>query len=73
MAQGGACAICRSEPEVNKPLAVDHCHATGVVRALLCNLCNLQIGVYEQTRQAAVTYLATYGAGNPLLQQHATT
>ncbi|WP_328632069.1 endonuclease VII domain-containing protein [Streptomyces sp. NBC_00356] len=68
-AQGGSCAICRTEPEEGKPLVVDHCHVRGVVRALLCNLCNLQIGVYERTQQAAVEYLARYADGNPLLNQ----
>lgn len=68
-AQGGACAICMAEPQPGKPLAVDHCHARGVVRALLCNVCNLQIGVYERTREVAAEYLARYGDGNPLLNQ----
>ncbi|MFI2081504.1 endonuclease VII domain-containing protein [Streptomyces rubiginosohelvolus] len=67
-AQGGACAICRREPDGKRPLAVDHCHRTGVVRALLCNLCNLMVGVYEQNHPAASAYLATYAAGNPLLR-----
>jgi len=48
-AQGGTCAICAEPPhEGNTPttwkvrrLAVDHCHDTGKVRALLCNECNL--------------------------------
>lgn len=66
--QDGGCAICQKHPDSDEPLRVDHCHTTGVVRALLCNLCNLQIGVYEQTRQAALTYLAMYGNGNPLLK-----
>lgn len=42
-AQNGLCAICRQQ-DVNKRLAVDHCHSTGVVRGLLCEPCNLSIG-----------------------------
>lgn len=68
-AQDGACAICRQQPETGKRLAVDHCHATGNVRALLCTYCNVAVGVYENHGQAAAEYLATYGAGNPLLTQ----
>ena len=71
-AQGGTCAICEDAPEADRPLAVDHCHTTGVVRALLCNRCNLVIGTYERAQQAAAKYLAKYGRGNPLLKPHST-
>lgn len=67
-AQGGACAICRREPQIGKPLVVDHCHATGNIRALLCSPCNLMIGAYELNHRAAAHYLATYGHGNPLIK-----
>lgn len=36
--QGGCCAICQRRPRYR--LAVDHCHRTGLVRGLLCKLCN---------------------------------
>jgi hypothetical protein len=67
-AQGGVCAICGKPPAEGKPLAVDHCHSTGVVRALLCTSCNVAVGVYELHHRAAAEYLARYGAGNPLLK-----
>lgn len=55
-AQGGRCAICRGEPG-RKPLAIDHCHATHGVRALLCTACNLALGLMrdnpERLRAAA--------------------
>lgn len=68
-AQQGACAICGTAPAEGKRLAVDHCHATGVVRALLCTRRNVAVGFYENYNRAAAEYLATYGAGNPLLKQ----
>lgn len=42
-AQGGLCAICQRPPG-KKRLGVDHNHATGRVRALLCARCNTAIG-----------------------------
>lgn len=47
-AQGGACAICRKPPKVGKPLNVDHCHATGAVRGLLCFRCNFGMSFFGE-------------------------
>ncbi|MGQ5576747.1 endonuclease VII domain-containing protein [Streptomyces sp. ECR3.8] len=65
--QRGGCAICGSFPG-GKRLAVDHCHVTGRVRALLCPQCNRSIGYYEFIRERAESYMRRYGKGNPLLQ-----
>lgn len=40
--QAGACAVCSA---TRGRLVVDHCHATGLVRGLLCSSCNTAEGV----------------------------
>ncbi len=70
-AQAGVCAMCGKPPPEGKRLHVDHCHSTGVVRALLCLGCNVIIGIYENHHAAAEGYLAAYGRGNPLLERNA--
>ncbi len=46
-AQGGRCLICSEAPPGKQRLCVDHCHATGVVRGLLCRRCNTLVGFLE--------------------------
>ena len=52
LAQGGVCALCgKAETHLDRKggitrLAVDHDHATGAVRALLCHACNVGIGTF---------------------------
>jgi hypothetical protein len=41
--QDGRCAICDRKAE----LCVDHCHANGMVRLLLCRSCNLGLGYFK--------------------------
>lgn len=60
--QDGKCAICMA-PEAeqhNGVFHVDHCHATGQVRGLLCRGCNHIIGTVKdnpETLQRAINYL----------------
>jgi hypothetical protein len=59
--QGGVCAICAKPPE--KTLCVDHCHATGKVRGLLCRQCNFGLGCYGEDQAALIAALAYLGSG----------
>ncbi|MEK7112105.1 MAG: endonuclease VII domain-containing protein, partial [Patescibacteria group bacterium] len=46
--QDGKCAICNiSTKDLNKNLAVDHCHNTLLLRGLLCMKCNHAIGIMK--------------------------
>lgn len=46
--QGHKCAICgQDETRFKKKLVIDHDHATGEVRQLLCNMCNHGIGNFK--------------------------
>jgi hypothetical protein len=40
----GACPGCRRPLEKGQLTHVDHCHATGTVRGLLCSECNHAVG-----------------------------
>lgn len=67
--QQGLCAICRtSEPGGGrKYFAVDHDHATGAVRGLLCNNCNRGIGLLGDSAERirnAFNYLQSFAPAN---------
>lgn len=59
--QGGVCAICSADKNKNgTALCVDHCHASGVVRGLLCHNCNVTLGRFSESAEAllkAANYL----------------
>jgi hypothetical protein len=58
-AQGGLCAACGGQEK----LVVDHDHATGKVRALLCHGCNAALGYVQESQerlQLLVRYLNKY-------------
>lgn len=55
--QHHACAICLVPYPV---LVVDHCHANGKVRALLCSACNKALGFFKDDPliiQAGLEYM----------------
>lgn len=68
-AQGRRCGICRATPARNARLRIDHDHASGTVRGLLCGRCNTGLGSLGDTIEslaAAVAYLkrSTPGVGD---------
>lgn len=46
-AQGGGCAICGVTPKRAASLHLDHCHATGRLRGILCLSCNQALGHFR--------------------------
>ncbi len=60
--QNGVCAICK-RPEIAtrkgivKQLAVDHNHATKVIRGLLCYRCNTALGLVDEDQEILKTMI----------------
>ena len=63
--QDGKCAICGADRDRvgDKSLALDHDHATGEIRGILCHSCNTGLGLFQddpaRLREAA-NYLEKY-------------
>jgi hypothetical protein len=58
--QGGGCAICAGKPPSGSVLCVDHDHATGEIRGLLCGPCNIGLARFKDDPvllKRAVSYL----------------
>jgi len=47
---GNKCAVCNQEHS-RRPLNVDHCHVTGKVRGLLCDKCNMALGLLNDSKE----------------------
>ena len=61
LAQGGRCACCHGVKKGIKRLSVEHNHTTGKVRGLVCQGCNVAIGMVESGRMnLAVEFLKEY-------------
>lgn len=68
--QAGVCQICKKpETQVHpitkatQMLAVDHCHRTNKVRALLCSKCNRTLGLVDdniEQLEALIQYLKEF-------------
>lgn len=62
-AQGGVCAICR-QPRKQR-LSVDHDHKTGMVRGLLCRMCNGRLLTAAKDKPEVLRAAADY-LDNPI-------
>lgn len=63
--QDGRCAICGATEGDSRGfrMHIDHCHTTGVVRGVLCNLCNAGLGNFRDDpglMRKAIAYLAIH-------------
>lgn len=57
------CEICGDPPAAKKRLAIDHDHATGKLRGMLCHTCNLGLGAFKDDVlriHKAAMYLAAH-------------
>ena len=50
--QNGMCAICKTSD--GKPLCVDHNHESGLLRGLLCNKCNMALGLLKVDKNSDI-------------------
>lgn len=55
--QSGCCLICREAFTSSRSTHVDHDHATGRVRGILCHVCNTKLAWFERHRSAILEYL----------------
>lgn len=68
-AQNFSCAACGSEtPNSKKGWSTDHCHASGIVRGILCHHCNVGIGHAKDNIEVLrmwISYLERSNIHNP--------
>ena len=71
--QEGKCSICGThQSELKKRLHIDHNHETGKVRGLLCQKCNVAIGLLQDNwilLQNAANYIHQYSEDCSVVEQ----
>ena len=63
LAKQGGCGIC-TRPLIKNEMNVDHCHATGIVRGILCSSCNTAIGLLGDTPESINRAIQYVSAGS---------
>lgn len=66
--QNGLCAICKRKFDTDNHPELDHCHKSGLCRAVLCGTCNCGLGLFKDSTGnllAALAYLQADYSGNP--------
>lgn len=59
--QGKVCALCKSDKSDSNQFVMDHCHATGRIRGILCSYCNRALGMFKDSvdiLNKAIVYLS---------------
>lgn len=67
--QNNCCAICKNPFTDTKNTHVDHCHATSVIRGILCNNCNHGLGKFKDSTkilEQAKQYLGQNAQAQPI-------
>jgi hypothetical protein len=62
---GGKCQVCGKDMIGTRREHIDHCHATGRVRGLICPSCNRAIGLFRDSPEIAMSaalYLERHAA-----------
>jgi len=62
--QYNACAVCDKEAK----LVIDHDHATGVIRGLLCTKCNTALGLLGDDKESLFKMILYLGAADEKIQ-----
>lgn len=68
VAQDGRCGICKTNKPGGRGWSIDHCHDTNVVRKILCNRCNMGLGLFQHNvsiLQHAIRYLREFSIQAP--------
>ncbi len=63
--QGGTCANRGCGDSIDDSSHLDHCHATGAIRGILCNGCNTALGQLQERQEKAIglaEYITTFPA-----------